>query len=321
MFNRFAFPIGILAGTLFAAVIQLAPAVAQSPAPALQSVEEGARVTNCMVAYNNKTRVPAEKEGTLKEMNFEEGMLIKKGDVIAVVDDAQALLAVKLKKSEELEAKLQAQNDVNYRDAIATEAIASAEAKTYEDLYDKGAAPYWEMKKKRAEADRAKLRIELAELNEDSAMAAYMAKKVATELAESDIGMRTIRAPYDAFIEKRIAQLGEWVQPGSPIVEIVQMDRVRVEGRIDALRYAGQLRRGTPVTVDIAVGGTSDKPTIKRFKGTLDFISTDVGINKRHRIWVGLPNERVGDDWLIKPGMSAEITIPPMTGRPGGELY
>ncbi|KAA5541132.1 HlyD family efflux transporter periplasmic adaptor subunit [Roseiconus nitratireducens] len=275
-------------------------------------------VENCMVRYINKTKVPAESQGKLTELMVEEGMAIKAGDVIAVVDDKPARLALDVKKAEELEAKLNAQNDVNKRDAVNSERIAAAEAQTYKELHEKGATPYLEMKKKQLEAERAQLRIELADLNEDTALAVYMGKQAASKMAEYDIEMRTIRAEFDAFVEKRIAQLGEWVQPGSPIVELVQMDRIRVEGFIDAINYAGQVRKGSPVVVTVIVGGTRDNPVTKRFETTIDYVSTELDLKHRHRIWVSIPNEPVGDGWLIKPGMEASMRILPGDARPDG---
>jgi multidrug resistance efflux pump len=269
-----------------------------------------------MVRFINKTKVPAEAQGKLTAISdqlpiVEEGMSVKKGDILAKIDVKQAELTLKMKKAEEYEAKLNAQNDVNLRDAVATEKIAAAEAKTYEDLYEKSAAPYWEWRKKQAEADRAKLRIELAELNGKTALAVYDAKQVATQIAEADVEMRTIRAEFDAFVENRFAQLGEWVQPGSPIVELVQMDRVRVEGFIDALSYAGQVRIGLPVEIEVTVGGTTDQPETKRFQSVVEYVSTEIDINNRHRIWASIPNQRVGQDWMLKPGMRATMRILP----------
>lgn len=273
-----------------------------------------------MVRYINKTKLPAETQGKLTELNVEEGMSIKKGDIVAVVDAKQAMMAVKVKKGEELEAKLNAENDINKQDAVATEKIAAAEAKTFEELHSKGAAPYWEMKKKQAEADRAALRIKLADTNAEQAMAVYVSKKYGTEMAEYEVEMRTIRAEFDAYVETRFAQKGEWVQPGSPIVEIVQMDRVRVEGFVNGIDYAGQVRRGLPVQIEVIVGGTKTNPRTKKFEGTIEYVSTELDINKRHRIWVSIPNERVGDDWLIKPGMGASMRIL-ANNSPGGGLY
>ncbi len=115
-----------------------------------------------MVQYNNKVNVPAKAEGTLMELRFEEGDTVNKGDVIAIIDDTAAALALELKKAEEKEAMLNAANEVNLKDAINSEELATAEAKAYEELRRQGAIPFWEMEKKRLEAERARLRIDLA---------------------------------------------------------------------------------------------------------------------------------------------------------------
>ncbi|MEO1615365.1 MAG: HlyD family efflux transporter periplasmic adaptor subunit [Planctomycetota bacterium] len=313
MFQRHTRFLGGLAAATCTIAVLVAAAGAQQPPVSTDSGDSGGiLVKNCMVGFVNKTKVPAQAQGKLLELNIEEGMTVKKGDVLAVIDAEQAGLALELKKAEELVAKIAAQNDINLRDAVATEEIASAEAKTLEELHERGAAPYWEMRKKQAEAERAKLRIELAQMNEKSAMAEFRVKEFASRLANYEIEMRTVRADFDAFVENRFSQLGEWVQPGTPIVELVQMDKVRVEGFVDAISYAGQVRKGTPVAIEITVGGTLADPVKKQLTGTIDYVSTEVDLNGRHRIWAEIKNERIGEDWLIKPGMTATMEILPI---------
>ena len=66
-----------------------------------------------------------------------------------------------------------------------------------------------------------------------------IAKRSEREIAEFELTRRKVTAPATGFIEARIAQLGEWVQPGTPIATLIQMDRLRVEGDIDALAISG----------------------------------------------------------------------------------
>ena len=98
------------------------------------------------------------------------------------------------------------------------------------------------MEKKRLEAKRAKLRIELADMQKKIAEAQMIAKRSEGKIAEFELTRRKVTAPATGFIEARIAQLGEWVQPGTPIATLIQMDRLRVEGDVDALTY--KVRQG-----------------------------------------------------------------------------
>ncbi len=280
-----------------------------SPVGPLQYAE------NCVVKTIRNVRVPAEADGRITEMLATEGVNVKAGDELAVLDDTQAKLQVELKRAEEREAELNAMSDVNLRDARNSAESARAEAEAYKDLRKNGATPYWEVEKKILEAKRADLRIELAEQQQDIAKVQFIGKRTEVALAESELKKRRIVAPFDGFVETRIAQLGEWVEPGTPVLQLVQLDTLRVEGDIDALRYAGQITVGTPATVYIYAyaGRDVDKEQSQAIKmeGKVGFVSSEIDLNNRYRIWVEVKNERRGNDWVIKPGMEADILVRP----------
>jgi len=283
---------------------------AQSPRPASNEL----RAENCIVKTIQNIRVPAGAEGRITQMLITEGANVAAGELLALIDDTQAKLALNLRKAEEREAELNALNDVNLRDAKNSERSAKAEAEAYKELRREGAVPYWEMEKKILEADRATLRIELAQLQEDVAKVQYVAKRSERELAEHELSRRQIVAPFAGFIENRVAQLGEWVQAGSPIIQLVQLDKLRVEGDIDALRNPGQITRGTPAKVMIhantrrSEGASADAITLDAKVG---FVSSEIDLNHRYRIWVEIDNQQIGEDWVFKPGMEADIVVFP----------
>ena len=270
------------------------------------------RADNCMVRYINKVNIPAKAEGILMELKVDEGNTVSKGDIVAVIDNTAATLAIELKKAEYKETMINADNDVNLRDAVNSEQLASAEAKAFEELRREGAIPRWELEKKKLEAKRMKLRIELAEMQNKIDNVKMIAKRSELEIAEFELTRREISAPSTGFIESRIAQLGEWVQPGSPLATLIQMDKLRIEGDIDGLRYRDQARQGTPVEVVIYAGSEDGM----RINGKLGYVSMEMDLNNKHRVWVEIDNKKVGDNWLFKPGMRAEIII-----RKAGQVF
>lgn len=274
------------------------------------SVPAGSRISaeNCMVQYINKVNIPAKAEGTLMELNFEEGDTVNEGDVLAVIDDRAAKLAIELKRAEEKEAIMNASNDINLKDAINSEELASAEEKAYGDLRREGAIPYWEHQKKKLEAKRMKLRISLAEMQMKIDQVKMIAKGSELKMAELELTRRQVTAPATGFVETRIAQLGEWVQPGTPVATLIQMDRLRIEGDIDGLRYQSQVVKGAPVDVTIYTG--PDNANGIRLNGKLGYVAMEIDINGKHRVWVEVENKKTATgDWLIKPGMRADIVI------------
>ena len=285
---------------------------AESPEPSPGEVIEA---ENCLVQYISKVKLAARSEGVLTELHFEEGDTVKMGQLIAVIDDTAAALAVALKLAEEKEAVMNAANEVNLEDALNAEELASAESEAYKDLRKEGAIPYWEMEKKRLEAKRAQLRIDLAVMQKKIAEVQMIAKRSERQLAEFELSQRQVKTPSTGFIEARYAQLGEWLQPGSPIATLIQMDRLRVEGDIDALSFRSRVRQGTPVKV--VIENDSDPNKAIKIDGKLGYVSMEIDLNNRHRVWVEIQNQPIIDeatgkviDWQIKPGMRASIKIP-----------
>ena len=296
---------------LTAIVIGSSDVSAQSALPASpqfdaapQNSEREIRALSCFVRYINMIEVPAMAEGMLTELSFEEGDTVTKDQELAVVDDTGAKLAVELKKAEEKEAALNALNDINLRDAQNNEQVAKAEYESYKVLREQGAIPYWEMEKKRLEAERQVLRIELAENEQKIAMIQRIGKQSELELAEFELSKRRVIAPATGFIEQRKAQIGQWVQAGIPIATLIQMDRLRVEGDIDAMQYPGVVVKGAAVQVTVFQGDRSI-----RVDGTIGYVSMEVDLRDLNSIWVEIENERIGNEWKFKPGMKAEIVI------------
>ncbi len=281
-----------------------------------QQTQTEIRAENCFVQYINKVNVAAKAEGTLMELKVEEGHRVTAGDVIAVIDDTAAHLALNLKKAEEKEAILNASNEVNLEDAVNSEKLASAESKAYQALHQQRAIPFWEMERKRLEAERATLRIDLAEMQKKIAEAQMIAKFNEVKIAEYELTRRQVTAQSTGFIQERIAQLGEWVQPGSPICTLIQMDWMRIEGDI---RYPGQIRQGMPVKVLVYPNGANEEGFFDEkqaivFQGEdvkIGFVSMEQDLNSRYRVWVKLKNSKTENgDWLLKPGMKADIIVP-----------
>lgn len=259
---------------------------------------------NCTVRYINKVDIPAKADGSLTELMFEEGDTVSEGQVLAIIDATGAKLAVELKRAEEKEALIDAADDISLRDAINSEKVADAEYEAFKELRKNGAIPFWDLEKKRLEAERGELRIEMAKKDQKKAMIKRIAKQSELEMAEFELTKRDVTSPVTGFIEKRIAQKGQWVQPGTPIATLIQMDRLRVEGDIDALRYPGVVEKGSSVEVTVFQGDRSIT-----VPGVIGYVSMEVDVRDLNSIWVEIDNEKFGNDWKFKPGMKAEIKI------------
>ena len=98
-------PLTILLSLLASAVwMESACWAQQSIAPSVPSPGDAIEAENCLVQYISKVNLAARSDGVLTELHFEEGDTVEMGQLIAVIDDTAAALAVNLKLAEEKEA-------------------------------------------------------------------------------------------------------------------------------------------------------------------------------------------------------------------------
>src|SRR5690606_30083352 len=119
---------------------------------------------------------------------------------------------------------------------------------------------------------------------------------------------RRITAPFAGYVEARIAQLGVWVQPGTPVASLVHLDNLKVEGYIYAYRYSNQVVQGMSAQVLVYLEAINEHQIT--LDAHIDFVGSEIGLDKRYRISVNIDNKQAGEQWLVKPGMRAEIIVP-----------
>ncbi|QDV65775.1 efflux RND transporter periplasmic adaptor subunit [Crateriforma conspicua] len=267
------------------------------------------RSENGFVKFRRNIKIPAEVEGKLTQLNIEEGSTVKAGEIIGVIDDHSARLAVELKKAEKLEAKLNAENDINRRFAVSSRKLAEKEAEALRELFRKNVASRLEKEKKELEVEKAGLQIELADIETKGNQIKFIARSVELAMAEHELDRRQIKAPFDGVIEieERDAQQGEWVQPGSPIASLLQMDELKVEADLPAIGTGDRVYAGAPCEVWVYADGKDGEPI--RINAQLGFVSPGINSLESYRAWAVIKNQQVDGRWIIRPGMSADIVI------------
>ncbi len=99
---------------------------------------------------------------------------------------------------------------------------------------------------------------------------------------------------------------GSWVRAGDPIVRLIQMDRLKINGRFNYGSLTPADVRGKPVvvTVPLARGQTG------HFKGQVDSTSSDYSAGQI-AILVEVINQKDPQtgDWQLMPGMRGEMHI------------
>ncbi|WP_254277276.1 efflux RND transporter periplasmic adaptor subunit [Halomonas sp. 3H] len=182
--------------------------------------------------------------------------------------------------------------------AEAAAANAEAEWQRARRLYEAGSAPARDL-------DAARAQVEAARAQRDSA-------RDALALAERQLSFTHLEAPGDCRVATRLAEAGENVAAGQPVLVLACGDDLEVRAALSE-DLLGALVVGAPVRVHLPLAGL-----------TLAGEVTEIGlpVDPRQATWplrvrlVGLADD---ERERLRPGMAAELTLP--LGGPGSGLW
>lgn len=233
----------------------------------LVELRSGPAISGTLEARQEAT-VRAEVGGAVLETYAEAGERVKRGQVLARIDD------VALR-----DAFLSARAGV--RSAEAAQQLAKRNLERSERLSQAGAV---------SDRDLESARVEAA--NADGALADARARLAS---AQKQLEYATVRAPFGGTVSERPVNTGDVVQVGAALYSIVAPGNLRLEGSVPA-NQVGRLEVGTPV--EFAVRGFEH-----RFTGKIERINPVVDPSTRQvKIYVTLPNS----DRSLVAGLFAE---------------
>ena len=142
---------------------------------------------------------------------------------------------------------------------VASHALERARAGTAEARARSGEARRLAVEARRLVAEKHLPQTELARREADAELAA--AALVASEAFEREqaelLRRHVVPAPFTGVVARRLTEAGEWVSRGTPVIELVATDRVRLDVQAPQERFAA-IRQDAVVQVSAdALGGQS----------------------------------------------------------------
>ncbi len=184
------------------------------------------------------SQLAAQMMGNIVEVRVREGDRVQRGQVLAVIDEAQPRAAVDRATA----ADLAAQHEITASDSDF--ALAEATFKRYQTLYDKKSVSPQEF-------DEIRARYQAAQARRDMARAGQSQAKAALEQARTALGYTHIVSPFDGLVTEKKADVGTLASPGMPIFTVEDLRRYRLEATVNEsdLHYVRQGQQ-VPVTID-----------------------------------------------------------------------
>jgi multidrug resistance efflux pump len=274
---------------------------------AQQPAVRGARIISDSAASIHcihDPQIAAQSDGLILEMLADEGSHVKKGDKLLVIDDrvAQAELAVAQKEFEA--AQKQADETANVEYAKKASEVADAEFDAEKSVFQRGSSNESALRRKKLEAEKARLGIRASEVEHQKEILAAMVAKEKVHAAEVNVGLRQVYSQYDGVIARRLRDQGEWVRAGEPVLHLMHMNEMRVEALVPLKDISVVELQGAPMKIFVK----NSEQQVITFEANVEYVSPQVDLGKV-RIWTRVQNQAPGGVWLLRAGMPAAIEI------------
>lgn len=306
--------LGTLAGAGVMAVAGLALILVATVCPAAtndtgtaRSPGRGTTLPSCLISLIEEAEVPAQEEGVLYELVVREGSQVSKGQILGRVNDRAVQFKKQLAESAYRASKEKSENDINVRYATAAAKVAEAAydaALEANKRYPNAVGPS-EVRRLKLEAERTRLQIEQSQLEQKLLVHDLVGKAAELEAADEAVRRHHVLSPIDGEVVELRRHVGEWVGAGQPVLRLVRLDRLRVEGFINAANVdpSSVIDRAVLVEVETARG---QRRTVS---GRVVYVSPLVQAGGEYRVWAEVENVKENGLWRIQPGQSARMTI------------
>ena len=264
-------------------------------------------VPNCLVTLIHEAQVPAKEPGVLTDVFVKEGQVVQAGEPLAKIDDievqaAQRVAEFKLKQSDK-----EAKSDVTVRFSKASSDVARANYEAAQEACRRQPNTFsaTEMREKWLVCVRSELEIEKSKLDLELLGIKAQVSQAELDVAKENVERRTLRAPLDGHVEKVRRHVGEWVQPGDPVIHVVRLNELRVEALLKSVEVFPGAVMGRPVTVTVEL----ENRRTESFTGKVVHVSKENQAGGVYGVWAEVQNRQQNGEWLLRPGTEAEMTI------------
>ena len=269
--------------------------------------DETVVLPDCLLSLDEEVQVPAQEAGVLMKIPVREGRQVTKGELLAQIDDVlprmqRNVAGFKLKVAEK-----EAGDDIGVRYASAAAKVAEAEyfqAIDANKTFDK-TVPQAEVRRLLLKHREMVLSIEKA--MKEQVIAALQVQVAEAELQAADANLERHRlvTPLDAEVIEIARREGEWVQEGDTVMRLLRLDRLRVEGYLDAKDYDLSEIKGRPVQVVVTLA----RGRQEMFSGKVVFVKPLIQTGDDFLVRAEVENRKQGDSWILGPGRTAKMTI------------
>lgn len=245
-------------------------------------------------------------QGRIADVLYNEGDLVKKGDVMARIDTES--LEAQLR---EAEAKInQSKKELLYSQAILQQRFSERDYNKkkyyrYIDLYKKGIISLEQLDLAESQSETSIALVEAARAQISNSEAAIASALAASEKIRADINDCVLKSPRDGRVQYRLAEPGEVLPAGGKILTIIDLSDIYMTVFLPESQ-AGKISIGAEARIVL------DAFPNRYFKGSVSYVSPEAQFTpkqvetttERQKLVFRTKVQLTDDDLsILKPGM------------------
>jgi len=147
-----------------------------------------------------------------------------------------------------------------------------------------------------------RLALELTDARTEHAVAKLNVERMqkSVDVATEKLARRQIKSPLSGIVVEKLRHKGEWVEAGEPVLRVIRLDSLLVEGYVDA-NLVDQSSRGRQVQVR-----AKTRQGAVTVDGRIVFVSPEIdAVNQQVQVRAEIENRKL----LLRPGRPVEMVI------------
>ncbi len=223
----------------------------------------------CLIEPDKVADLGSAVIGVLDSLRAERGDVVRKGQVLAVLRNDVERATAEVARS-------RAATEADLHSAEASRDLARQKMRRAEDLVARNYVAQQALDQARADFQVAEQKV----LQTREQLRVWSRE---VGVAEAQVGLRTIRSPFDGVVVERYLSLGERVEE-KPIFKVAKIDPLRIEVIVPAARF-GTIRVGEVASVK------PDLPSVAPVDATVALVDRVVdAASNTFRVRLALPN-------------------------------
>jgi multidrug efflux pump subunit AcrA (membrane-fusion protein) len=275
----------------------------QEAKPSLKLTTDPIAIEDAILKTVEVTSVASQVQGLLSSVSVREGDRVKVQAPLASIQSTTTQLQLQRAKVALDVAQKNFENNIDIELARKSFAVAENEFqraieanKRVEDVY-----PAMEVDRLELVRDRASLEVDRTLHAKEISQLELSKIQIEHRQLEDVLDKHQVRAPVSGMVVAVEKRVGEWVEPGTVVLRLVEIDRLRIEGFMQA-EQADPKWLDTSAQVELQLAGKTIRTTAK-----LVFISPEVNpINSKVRVFLDVDNR----DGRFRPGLRPKVWIP-----------